>query len=235
MTNGERFLNVAGSLASLAALGYLLLHLPKRGKRVAVEGLRGLPEFPELRFDVEGDPEEGYAVSAKAGPKKVGRLITGACATGRYSPVDEAEVARDWRGRGLYPVLLTKARDAAKRDGCAGIVSRVRGRSGTQSTESWEKFAERESRVHESNGDYYLDGLPTRGRIPLDTVKRAMKRLPKRYQSCGITPSLLREGMEIEREHAYTTKGAVGATARVSADHLCEQLNYYKKLKKYVE
>lgn len=43
MTNGERFLNVAGSLASLAALGYLLLHLPKRGKRVAVAGLRGLP------------------------------------------------------------------------------------------------------------------------------------------------------------------------------------------------
>lgn len=118
MTNGERFLNVAGSLASLAALGYLLLHLPKRGKRVAVAGLRG---------------------------------------------------------------------------------------------------------------------LPAKGPVPLKTAKRALKRLPKRYQSCGITPSLLREGMEIEREHAYTTKGAVGATARVSADHLCEQLNYYKKLKKYVE
>lgn len=80
-----------------------------------------------------------------------------------------------------------------------------------------------------------LGALPKHGRIPLKTAKRALKRLPKRYQSCGITPALLREGMEIEREHAYTTKGAVGATARVSADHLCEQLGYYKKLKKYVE
>lgn len=80
-----------------------------------------------------------------------------------------------------------------------------------------------------------LAGLPPKGRIPMKTAARALKRLPRRYQNCGITPALLREGMEIEREHAYTTKGAVGATARVSADHLCEQLNYYKKLKKYVE
>lgn len=78
-------------------------------------------------------------------------------------------------------------------------------------------------------------GLPMTGHIPLKTAARALKRLPKKYQNCGITPDLLREGMEIEREHAYTTKGAVGATARVTADHLCEQLAYYKKLKKYVE
>lgn len=118
MTNGERFLNVAGSLASLAALGYLLTHLPRRGERVTVAGFHG---------------------------------------------------------------------------------------------------------------------LPMKGRIPTKTAARALKRLPKKYQKCGITPALLREGMEIEREHAYTTKGAVGATARVTADHLCEQLSYYKKLKKYVE
>jgi hypothetical protein len=116
---GERALNIAGSIASLTALGYLLLHLPRRGKRVSV---------------------------------------------------------------------------------VAG-----------------------------------LNGLPKTGRIPIATAKRALKRLPKKYQKCGITPALLREGMEIEREHAYTTKGAVGATARVTADHLCEQLRYYKKLKKYVE
>ena len=80
-----------------------------------------------------------------------------------------------------------------------------------------------------------LGALPAKGRIPLKTAKRALSRLPKKYQNCGITPALLREGMEIEREHSYTTKGAVGATARVTADHLCEQLAYYKKLKKYVE
>lgn len=114
----ERWLHVGGSIASLAALGYLLTHLPRRGERVAVAGFHG---------------------------------------------------------------------------------------------------------------------LPMKGRIPAKTAARALKRLPKKYQKCGITPALLREGMEIEREHAYTTKGAVGATARVTADHLCEQLSYYKKLKKYVE
>lgn len=116
MNNGERFLNVAGSLASLAALGYLLTHLPRRGER--------------------GTP---------------------------------------------------------------------------------------------------VAGLPMKGRIPMKTAARALRKLPKKYQKCGITPALLREGMEVEREHSYTTKGAVGATARVTADHLCEQLSYYKKLKKYVE
>jgi hypothetical protein len=43
-SNGwERWLHIAGSIASLTALGYLLLHLPRKGKRVAVAGLRGLP------------------------------------------------------------------------------------------------------------------------------------------------------------------------------------------------
>lgn len=80
-----------------------------------------------------------------------------------------------------------------------------------------------------------LRGLPAKGRVPMKTVRRALSRLPKKYQGCGITPELLREGMEIEREHAYTTKGAVGATASVTADHLCERRDYYKRLKKYVE
>lgn len=40
---GERALNIAGSIASLMALGYLVLHLPKRGEQAAVAGLRGLP------------------------------------------------------------------------------------------------------------------------------------------------------------------------------------------------
>jgi hypothetical protein len=40
---GERALNIAGSIASLAALGYLLTHLPRRGERAAVAGLAALP------------------------------------------------------------------------------------------------------------------------------------------------------------------------------------------------
>lgn len=38
------WVNVAGSLASIAAFGYLLLHLPKRGQRSVVAGFSGLPK-----------------------------------------------------------------------------------------------------------------------------------------------------------------------------------------------
>lgn len=42
-SNGwERWLHIGGSLASLAALGYLLTHLPRRGERVTVAGLAAL-------------------------------------------------------------------------------------------------------------------------------------------------------------------------------------------------
>jgi hypothetical protein len=78
-------------------------------------------------------------------------------------------------------------------------------------------------------------GLPAHGRIPVGTAKRALKKLPRRYQSCGITPAELREGMEVEREHRGVTKGRVGDTARVAADHLCERRDYYKRIKKFVE
>jgi hypothetical protein len=78
-----------------------------------------------------------------------------------------------------------------------------------------------------------LNGLPTRGRIPLATAKRALKALPKKYQTCGITPSLLREGMEIEREHRDVTRGRVGDTAKTAAVHICEHgPKYYPSLKK---
>ena len=114
--NGERFLNIAGSIASLAALGYLLMHLPRRGERSTA-----------------------------------------------------------------------------------------------------------------------VAGLPTRGPIPLATVKRALKKLPKKYQKCGITPNLLREGMEIEREHRDITQGRVGQTAKIAAAHICERPDYYSRIKRYVE
>lgn len=80
-----------------------------------------------------------------------------------------------------------------------------------------------------------LDGLPTKGRIPLATAKRALSRLPKKTKACGFTASELREGMEIEREHRDVTQGAVGTTAKIAAAHLCERLDYYKRIKKYVE
>lgn len=81
-----------------------------------------------------------------------------------------------------------------------------------------------------------LRGLPAHGRIPTRTVKRALKKLPKKSQACrGMTVSALREGMEIEREHRDVTKGAIGTTAKIAAAHICERPDYYKRIKKYVE
>jgi hypothetical protein len=80
-----------------------------------------------------------------------------------------------------------------------------------------------------------LGALPKSGRIPLDTAKRVLKRLPAKTRACGITPAALREGMEIEREHRDVTKGGVLATAKIAASHLCERSDYYKRIKKYVE
>lgn len=78
-----------------------------------------------------------------------------------------------------------------------------------------------------------LAALPVKGRIPLDTAKRVMTRLPKKVQSCpGVTPTTLREGMEVEREHRDVTKGRVLDTAKIAAAHLCESPRYYRELKK---
>lgn len=85
------------------------------------------------------------------------------------------------------------------------------------------------------SGGRHFGGLPARGRIPLDTVKRARSKLPKSRRSCGFTTAELREGMEIEREHRDVTGGRVGTTARIAATHLCERRDYYKRLKKFVE
>ena len=80
-----------------------------------------------------------------------------------------------------------------------------------------------------------LNGLPKTGRIPMSTVKRVMKKMPRKVSSCKITPAALREGMEVEREHSNVTRGSVLMTAKIAASHLCESKSYYKKLKKYVE
>jgi hypothetical protein len=80
-----------------------------------------------------------------------------------------------------------------------------------------------------------LRGLPKKGRIPAKSVDFAMKRLGKKAQKCGITKSLLREGMSVEREHGDVTKRDIEKTARIAAAHLCERKDYYKRLKRYVE
>ena len=80
-----------------------------------------------------------------------------------------------------------------------------------------------------------LGRLPKTGRIPAAQVQRAMKSLGRKVQACRITPALLREGMEVEREHRDLTRLAVSTTAKVAAAHICERRDYYKRIKKYVE
>lgn len=77
--------------------------------------------------------------------------------------------------------------------------------------------------------------LPRRGRIPLATARRALRRLGAKARGCAIDAGSLREGMEVEREHRDVTKGGVLKTARIAAAHLCERPDYYRRLKKFVE
>ncbi len=77
-----------------------------------------------------------------------------------------------------------------------------------------------------------LAALPKAGRIPMPTVRRALKSLGRKAAVCGITPTSLRLGMEVEREHRDVTKGGVLKTAKIAAAHLCESPRYYTELKK---
>lgn len=80
-----------------------------------------------------------------------------------------------------------------------------------------------------------LSGLPKKGRIPVSSVRYAMSRLKRQVEKCDITSTQLREGMEIEREHADVTRRGVLKTAKIAAAHICERPDYYKRLKRYVE
>ena len=249
--NGERFLNIAGSLASLAALGYLLTHLPRRGERgTPVAGLGAMTSNADLdkfRF-VFRKKQDGVKLSVYDGKKLIG--VVGAITAGNCYPDSEtalakyrkpanvvsAEILPEYRGKKLYQEMLLRLRKYAKEElGCAGLGSRGFQRS-SMATRAWKKLDPRVE-VKDAFGteNLFLDGLPKKGRIPLDTVKRAMKRLPKNRRACGITPNLLREGMEIEREHRDVTGGRVGTTAKIAAAHICEDKQYYRKLKRYIE
>lgn len=213
-----------------------------------LHGLGDLPTFPGLKFKMKKQvaPDgEGYVYVMDVKDSRgasIAHLEALSCMddfADNYAPINGGFIEEKWRGKGLYPVMLSKMRDYAQARGCAGLVSLEVGRVGEKSTESWQKFAEREARVKRKGRDYYLDGLlglPTKGRIPLATAKRALKQLPKKSQACeGMSAAKLREGMEIEREHRDLTKGRVGQTAKIAAAHICERSDYYKRIKKFVE
>jgi len=189
---GERALNIAGSIASLAALGYLLLHLPRKGE-TAVAGLGALklkrlaPGYYQFKTSVgETWSVEGSAENPAYGSGTIWRVMN----------PDGVSI-----GDVFY----------RKQDAVEVLESMLRHRGS-------------------------LKGLPTKGRVPLKTAQRALKKLPRKAQACrGMTPAALREGMEIEREHRDITKGRVGQTAKIAAAHICERSDYYSRIKRYVE
>jgi hypothetical protein len=208
--------------------------LPKSGRGL----LSGVIEDLGLKLEEEVSESDDmldvrlYAVNAKG--DEVG-LVHAAHGGGRFAAIEDAKINEAYRGKGLYPTMLMEMLNTLKGYGVKGIVSTPEARVGDDSRRSWEKFAQREPRVRRDGDTFTLEGLPKSGRIPLDTAKRVMKRLPAKTRACGITPAALREGMEIEREHRDVTKGGVLATAKIAAAHLCERKDYYKRLKKYVE
>ena len=50
-----------------------------------------------------------------------------------------------------------------------------------------------------------------------------------------VPAALLREGMNIEREHADVYGCSPTLAARIALAHLRERPDYYKRLKRYVE
>lgn len=216
--------------------------LPLRGRiPMALNGVSRFPglkfKFSQMRIEDEDWGESGtvdlrriFAFTADG--KQAGEVSVEMCHAGDYAPIYSAEITPEFRGKGLYPKMLSKMRDKLKKQGCAGLVSIGRLRSTPDSTRSWEQFAVREPRVTEFRGDYYLDGLPLRGRIPMPTVRRAMKALGRKVKACKITPESLRLGMEVEREHRDVTRGGMAKTAQIAAAHLCESNRYYTELMK---
>jgi hypothetical protein len=188
--------------------------------------------------------QDGHVLRVYDGKTLIGTVgaITKYCDTPGYEShgnVVSAEILPEYRGRKLYQEMLLRLRAHLKEMGCKGLKSQGFQRS-AMANRAWRKLNPRvesdKIRPTESRSDVlYLDGLPKSGRIPLDTAKRVMKRLPAKTRACGITPAALREGMEIEREHRDVTKGGVLATAKIAAAHLCERKDYYKRIKKYVE
>jgi hypothetical protein len=129
--------------------------------------------------------------------------------------------------------MLLRFRKYAKEElGCTGLMSEGFQRS-SMATRAWKKVADRATEPdYVGAQDFFLDGLPKKGRIPLATVKRALNRLGRKAAACKITPAALREGMEIEREHRDVTRGGALKTAKIAAAHLCEAgPRYYKGLK----
>lgn len=178
----------------------------------------------------------GHSLSVYDGTSLIGKLIlqTDVCfpAGTRHAEIVAAEIVPEYRGKKLYQEMLLRTRDYAKAElGCKGLLSRGFERS-SMASRAWAKLNPRVEERPSGRPNLFLDGLPRTGRIPLATVKRALRSLPPGRKACGITLTSLRKGMEIEREHFDVTKLGVKKTAIIAAAHLCESPRYYDALQK---
>jgi hypothetical protein len=188
--------------------------------------------------------QDGHVLRVYDGKMLIGAVgaITRGCDLPGYETHGEVvsgTIIEGYRGRKLYQEMLLRLRKHLKDMGCKGLKSHGNQRS-SMADRAWRKLNPRavpdKYRPEVRGYDVlFLDGLPKKGRIPLATAKRALKKLPAKTRACRITPEALREGMEIEREHRDVTKGAVLKTAKIAAAHICERPDYYKRIKRYVE
>ena len=112
-------------------------------------GITTLPTFPDLTFDLETltdptKPPKYYLTVRTADGVVVGSTSTDRedC-KGQYLPIRSSWITESYRGRGLYPAMLSIIRDKAKAAGCRGIQSHD-AETNTLSDEavaSWTKFA----------------------------------------------------------------------------------------------
>lgn len=209
--------------------------LEAKGQSKGLGAFTSNAELDKFRY-VFRKKSGGHSLSVYDGTSLIGKLIlqTDVCfpAGTRHAEIAAAEIVPEYRGKKLYQEMLLRTRDYAKAElGCKGLLSRGFERS-SMASRAWAKLNPRVEERPSGRPNLFLDGLPRKGRIPLATVKRALRALPPGRKACGITLTSLRKGMEIEREHFDVTKLGVKKTAIIAAAHLCESPRYYDALQK---
>jgi Protein of unknown function (DUF5661) len=68
-------------------------------------------------------------------------------------------------------------------------------------------------------------------KVTLDQARRAGNRLNVNFET-GISVHTLRDGMNVEMEHADVTRNNLTMCARIALAHLCEYPDYYTELEK---
>lgn len=81
-----------------------------------------------------------------------------------------------------------------------------------------------------SFGDFHFSSVNKMTRVTLDQARRAGNRLNVNFET-GISVHALRDGMNVEMEHADVTHNNLTLYARIALAHLSEFPDYYVALK----